>query len=66
MSDCMVVLESAWENSLVVENHSEREDMTTFILEYTRKELHCQDKWDTFLMSMLAFSCKLSYTKNIM
>ena len=36
----------------VVKNHSEREDMTTFILEYTRKELHCQDKWDTFLISM--------------
>ena len=38
------------ENKLVVENHSEREDMTTFILEYTRKGLHCQDKWDTFLI----------------
>ena len=37
------------------ENHSEREDMTTFILEYTRKELHCQDKWDTFLILMQAF-----------
>ena len=22
--------------------------MTTFILDCTRKELHCQDKWDTF------------------
>ena len=29
--------------------------MTTFILEYTRKELHCQDKWDTFLILMQAF-----------
>ena len=44
----------------VVKNHSEREDMPTFILDYTRKELHCQDKRDTFLMSMLAFSSKLS------
>ena len=34
----------------VVKNHSEIEDMTTFILEYTRKELHWQDKWDTFLI----------------
>ena len=36
------------------ESLREREDMTAFILDYTRKELHCQDKWDTFLMSMLA------------
>ena len=28
------------ENKSVVDNHSDREDMTTFILEYTRRELH--------------------------
>ena len=46
--------------SLVVKNHSEREDMTTFIMDYTRKELHYSAKCHTFLIPMLAFSSKVS------
>ena len=50
LSECNITMRI----SQLVDSHSEREDMTTFILEYTRRELHCQDKWDTFLMSMSA------------
>ena len=36
--------------SSVVENHSEREDMTTFISDYTKKDLHYSAKCYTFLI----------------
>ena len=40
------------ENSLVLKKHWKREDMTTFILDYTKKELHYSVKCYTFLISM--------------